>query len=58
MNTIVITLFLSFAVLLAIIAAMAIGVLSGRPSIRGSCGGLNTGGCELCSGKCSNGKNP
>ncbi len=56
MNTIAITLLLSFVVMLGIIAAMAVGVMSGRPSIRGSCGGLNNGGCELCSRQCRKGK--
>ena len=46
------TLLLTFAALLAVIAAMAIGVMNGRKPISGSCGGLNSGGCELCSGKC------
>jgi hypothetical protein len=39
--------------ILAVIAAMAIGVMNGRRPISGSCGGLNGGRCELCSGKCS-----
>ena len=51
--TLVATLLLTFAILLAIIGAMAIGVMNGRQPIRGSCGGLNGAGCELCSGKCS-----
>ncbi|MDH3614434.1 MAG: DUF539 domain-containing protein [Gammaproteobacteria bacterium] len=46
------TLLVTFAVLLAVIGAMAIGVMNGRKPISGSCGGLNGGGCELCSGKC------
>ncbi len=46
------TLLLTFTVLLTVIAAMAIGVLNGRKPISGSCGGLNGGGCELCSGQC------
>ncbi len=46
------TLFISFAVMLAVIGAMAIGVMNGRRPISGSCGGLNGGGCELCSGRC------
>ena len=46
------TILLTFAVLLAVIGAMAIGVMNGRKPISGSCGGLNGGGCELCSGKC------
>jgi len=50
--TLLMTLFVTFAVLLAVIGAMAIGVMNGRKPISGSCGGLNGGGCELCSGKC------
>ncbi|NOR37103.1 MAG: DUF539 domain-containing protein [Woeseiaceae bacterium] len=50
--TIVSTLLVTFAVMLAVIGAMAIGVMNGRRPISGSCGGLNSGGCELCSGKC------
>jgi len=46
------TLFVTFVVLLVVIGAMAIGVMNGRRPISGSCGGLNGGGCELCSGKC------
>ena len=52
MNVIAVTLVLSFAIVLAIIAAMSIGVMNGRKSISGSCGGLNNGQCELCTGKC------
>ena len=44
------TLLITFAVLLAAIAGMAIGVMNGRKPISGSCGGLNGGRCELCSG--------
>jgi hypothetical protein len=51
--TLLTTLFISFAMILAVIAAMAIGVMNGRRPISGSCGGLNNGRCELCSGKCS-----
>ena len=50
--TIVGTVLVTFLVLLAVIAAMAIGVMNGRKPINGSCGGLNGGGCELCSSKC------
>jgi hypothetical protein len=50
--TLVSTLLVTFAVMLAVIGAMAIGVANGRKPISGSCGGLNGGGCELCSGKC------
>lgn len=52
MMTLLPTLLVTFAVLLAVIGAMAIGVINGRKPISGSCGGLNGGGCELCSGKC------
>lgn len=43
------TLVLSFLILLAAIAAMSIGIWFGRREIRGSCGGVNGGPCELCS---------
>jgi len=55
MTTLLTTMILTFAVLLAVIAGMAIGVMNGRKPISGSCGGLNGGGCELCSGKCKRG---
>ena len=47
---------MSFLVILLVIAGMSVGVLNGRRAISGSCGGLNSGGCELCSGsgKCRN----
>lgn len=44
------TLLITFAVLLAVIAAMAIGVMNGRKPISGSCGGIAGGRCEFCSG--------
>lgn len=44
------TLFLSFVVVVVAVTAMAVGVMAGRAPIKGSCGGLNGGGCELCSG--------
>jgi hypothetical protein len=50
MNTIMTTLVLSFLVILLVIAGMSIGVMNGRKAISGSCGGLNGGGCELCTG--------
>lgn len=50
--TFVSTMFVSFTVILLVIGGMAIGVINGRKPISGSCGGLNGGGCELCSGKC------
>ncbi len=46
-----VTILLTFAVMLAVIGAMAIGVINGRAPIAGSCGGLNGGKCELCTGK-------
>ena len=46
------TLMLSFLVIVLAILAMGVGVLAGRGPIRGSCGGLNGGPCELCSGRC------
>ena len=56
MNTISATLMLSFILILAVVLAMSIGVLNGRKPISGSCGGLNNGRCELCSGNCRKGK--
>jgi len=44
-----ITLLLSFLILLLAILAMAIGSIYGRRSIRGSCGGVSGRACELCS---------
>lgn len=46
------TLMLSFLVIVLAILAMGIGVLAGREPIKGSCGGINGGPCELCSGRC------
>lgn len=44
----------AFVVLLLIVAGMAIGVLFGRSSIKGSCGGLNQVGLSgSCGGACS-----
>ena len=56
MNVLISTMLLSFVVILLVIAGMSIGVINGRRAISGSCGGLNGGGCELCSGngKCRN----
>jgi hypothetical protein len=50
MNVILTTLLLSFIVILLVITGMSVGVLNGRRAISGSCGGLNGGGCKLCSG--------
>lgn len=46
------TMFLiSFGVLALVFLIMAVGVIFGRPAIRGSCGGLNGGQCA-CTEKC------
>ena len=49
------TLFLISAIIFGIVfAGMAIGVMAGRPPIKGSCGGLGALGidtaCEICGG--------
>jgi len=46
------TVLLAFLVFALAIAAMGIGAFAGRSPIKGSCGGLNGGPCELCSGEC------
>ena len=56
MTEILVTLILAFAIMIAVIAGMAIGVMNGRKAISGSCGGLNNGRCELCSGSCRKGE--
>ncbi|MFB9885605.1 (Na+)-NQR maturation NqrM [Balneatrix alpica] len=47
-------LFLTFALLLLVIAAMAVGVIFGRKPIAGSCGGMSALGmdtaCDICGG--------
>ncbi|GAB4305055.1 MAG: hypothetical protein Kow0083_15530 [Methylophaga sp.] len=44
----------AFILLLLVVAGMAIGVMFGRPSIKGSCGGLNQIGLGgSCGGACS-----
>ena len=50
--SVLITFMLSFVIVAIVVSAMAIGVMAGRSPIKGSCGGLNGGGCELCSGNC------
>lgn len=47
-----VTVLFSFVVIAAVIALMGVGVMAGRKPIKGSCGGLNSGACELCSGEC------
>ncbi len=41
----------TFAIMVAFIGLMAVGVMFGRRAIKGSCGGLNTGNCA-CLEKC------
>jgi len=48
--SLLITLLMSFAIIALAVTGMAIGVIAGRSPIKGSCGGLNGKGCELCSG--------
>ena len=54
MSALITTLILSFIVILLVITGMSVGVLNGRRAISGSCGGVGSGGCELCSGNCRN----
>ena len=46
--------FISMLVVALVIAGMAVGVIMGRPPIKGSCGGLGALGvdqaCDLCGG--------
>lgn len=51
--TLLITFVLAFGTVLLVILGMAIGVIYGRKPISGSCGGLGSGSCELCSGSCT-----
>jgi len=48
--------FVTFAVFLFVMVAMAIGVIISNRTIKGSCGGLNdidglSGACDICEGK-------
>lgn len=48
------TILLAFVLMLALVTAMAIGVLMGRKPISGSCGGMSALGmevaCDICGG--------
>ncbi len=48
---VLITALLSFAIFGLVIGGMAVGVMAGRQPIKGSCGGVNGKGCELCSNR-------
>lgn len=45
---------ISVLVFALVMAGMAVGVMSGRPPIKGSCGGIGAlgidGSCEICGG--------
>lgn len=44
----------TFIVIALAVVGMAVGILLGRPAIKGSCGGLNNIGLSgSCSGACS-----
>lgn len=48
--------FVTFAVFVLVMIAMAVGVLVNNRAIKGSCGGLNDieglkGACDICEGK-------
>lgn len=43
--------FVTFAVILVIVGIMSIGVMFGRPAIKGSCGGAGGGECLCAQGK-------
>jgi hypothetical protein len=43
--------FVTFFAIAVVVALMSVGVLFGRGAIKGSCGGVNSGGC-VCVQKC------
>lgn len=48
--------FITFVAFVLVMIAMAVGVIVGNRSIKGSCGGLNdldglSGACDICEGK-------
>lgn len=60
------TLLVTFAFMLLIVLAMSVGVIFGRPPIKGSCGGVGQAlgqkdySCEICGGdesKCESEQN-
>lgn len=51
-------LFLAFAITVLSVLGLALGVILGRPPLKGSCGGLSCavpGGCAACPGSKANG---
>ena len=44
------TYLLTAAVFGLFMVALGIGVMAGRGAIRGSCGGVGAGGCDVCRG--------
>ena len=50
--TFAITVLFSLVIILTAVLAMSVGVMAGREPIKGSCGGVSGGACELCSGRC------
>ncbi len=42
----------SFVIMGIALLGMGLGVLCGRQGIRGSCGGLNSGECGICTDPC------
>ncbi len=43
---------ISFVIMVIALLGMGIGVLFGRQGIKGSCGGLGSGGCGICTERC------
>ena len=48
MTTLLVTVLLSFVIILFLIAAMSVGTMAGRREFRGSCGRLDDAGCDIC----------
>ena len=48
MTTLLVTVLLSFVIILFLIAAMGVGAMAGHREIRGSCGRLDDAGCDIC----------